>query len=425
MRRSGGHVRLPRSRLGVVVLGLALLGPVALVHGATPSPQDFALIERGRYLTVLADCSACHADPAQHSDFGGGRPIATPFGTLLAANITPDRDTGIGAWSAAQFDAAVRRGRRPDGRRLYPGMPYPYYAKMSASDVGAIRAYLLTVPAVRHRLHTNQLPFPFSLRFGMILWNWLYFDDTPWRPVPQRSALWNRGAYLVTGPGHCGACHTPKSLLGGDEPRRALHGYSLQGWFAPDLTADTARGLAGWSAEDIAEYLKSGHNRFAGASGPMAEEVADSSAHMLDADLLAIATYLKELPGPGSAAPPPLSPQDPRMRAGAAIYEDQCAACHQLDGTGVPRLIPDLAHSAAVASREPTTLLQVILRGASTVATDAEPTAPQMPSYAWQLSDAQVAAACTYLRNSWGHAARAVTPAEVRAARSHWQVPGD
>ena len=379
--------------------------------------QDFALIQRGRYLVTVADCTACHADTEHHSAFGGGRPTVTPFGTVRAANITPDPETGIGGWTDAQFDEAVRGGRMPNGKRLYPAMPFSYYARMSASDTMAMRAYLATVPPVHHAVDTDQLPFPFSIRASMILWDWLYFKAAPWRSNPARSAVWNRGAYLVEGPGHCGACHTPKTLLGGDKTKQALRGYSLQGWFAPDLTQNPRRGLAMWSRADIVDYLKTGHNRFAGAAGPMAEEVADSSSQMSDADLQTIATYLKGQPGAAPAGPPALPQSDPRMQAGAAIYEDQCSACHQLDGRGVPFLIPDLASSAAVASREPTTLLQVILLGAQTVATANEPTGPQMPSYGWQLSDVEIAAVCTYLRNSWGHAARAVSEREVRSAR--------
>lgn len=379
--------------------------------------QNFNLIERGRYLVTLGDCIACHSDPTRSdSPFGGGHPVPTPFGTLLAPNITPDPDTGIGNWTARQFDDAVRRGRLPDGKRLYPAMPFPYFARMSAADTGAIWAYLNTVKPVRHAVVSDQLPFPLSIRMSMIFWDWLYYRPGEWRPRPDKSAAWNRGSYIVEGPGHCGACHTPKSFLGGDERSHELQGYSLQGWFAPDLTADPARGLAAWTAEDIAQYLKTGHNRFDAASGPMAEEVKDSSSGMSGPDLAAIATYLKDQES-ASRRRAPLPADDPVMVAGAAIYRDVCSGCHKIDGSGVPYLIPDLAGSAAVASREPTTVLQVILHGAASVATREEPTGPQMPSYAWQLDDAQVAAVATYVRNSWGHAASAVPASAVDSAR--------
>jgi mono/diheme cytochrome c family protein len=409
-----------RNLLPAVATLAASLSMYACAHGRGQGyvdRQSFALIERGRYLVTLADCTACHSDPTRSdSPFGGGRPVPTPFGSLLAPNITPDAATGIGSWTDQQFDDAVRRGRMPNGKRLYPAMPFPYFARMSAADVRAMRAYLNTVAPVHHAVISDQLPFPFSIRATMIVWDWLYYRPGEWRPRRDRSAAWNRGSYIVEGPGHCGACHTPKTLLGGDERRHRLQGYSLQGWFAPDLTGDPAHGLAAWTAEDIVEYLGTGHNRFDAASGPMAEEVKDSSSGMTAADLTAIATYLK---GEQSVSRHriPVSAAEPVMVAGAAIYRDICSGCHKIDGSGVPYLIPNLVGSAAVASREPTTVLQVILHGAASVATREEPTGPQMPSYAWQLNDAQVAAVATYVRNSWGHAAGMVPASAARAAR--------
>jgi mono/diheme cytochrome c family protein len=377
---------------------------------------DFAQIERGRYLTIAADCAACHTDPDQNRPFAGGRAIETPFGNVVAANITPDRETGIGSWSDAQFDAAVRQGRMPDGKRLYPAMPFVYFTRMSRSDVSDIRAYLTTIGPVHHTVITDQLPFPFSIRASMRVWDALYFSAGEYQPDPAQSAAWNRGAYLVRGPGHCGACHTPKSALGGDKSSRSFHGYSIQGWFGPDITDDTHRGLANWSLADIVDYLKKGHNRFAAASGPMAEEVADSSSRLSDEDLEAIATYLKGQPA-HTRKDKPLAAGDPMMTAGAAIYDDLCSACHKGDGTGVSYLIPNLAASNSVASREPTSIIRVVLRGAPSVATDAEPTGPAMPGFGRDLSDTEVAAVATYVRNSWGHAASAVTEGEVSSAR--------
>jgi len=378
--------------------------------------QDFQQIERGRYLAAAADCSGCHDDTRDQRPYAGGRSIPTPFGQVLAANITPDRDTGIGAWSDAEFDAAVRGGKMPSGSRLYPAMPYPYYARMSKEDVQAIRAYLNTIAPVHHDVHSNQLPFPFNIRAAMRVWDALYFKPSVFHSDPGKPESWNRGAYLVTGPGHCGACHTPKTTLGGDKNDKALQGYSVQGWFAPDITGDSRRGLGDWSPQDIVEYLKNGHNRFAGAAGPMSEEVTHGSSQMSDEDLLAIATYLKDQRGQAPQTPAvPIS--NPAMVSGAAIYQDLCSACHRGDGRGVPYLIPDLAGSASVASAQPTSIVRVVLNGAKTVATQEEPTAPAMPSFKWQLSDAQIAAVATYVRNSWGHAAPATTADQVRKAR--------
>jgi mono/diheme cytochrome c family protein len=395
---------------------MAALCASPALAGHLPSAQDFSEIERGRYLTAIADCAACHTDPAGGAPFAGGRPIETPFGIVRAANITPDRETGIGNWTDAQFDAAVREGRRSDGARLYPAMPYPYYTRMSKEDVRAIRAYLATIAPAHNPVQTNQLPFPFSIRTGMWFWDKLYFDPGKYVPDKSKPAQWNRGAYLVLGPGHCGACHTPKNKLGGDIDKQAFQGYSLQGWFAPDITNDRAHGLGDWSAEDIVQYLKTGHNRIAGASGPMAEEVQHGSSQMTTADLQAIASYLKQ----HSASLPssnPLPPSDPRMAAGAAIYQDLCSACHRKDGNGAAYLIPALTHSPAVAAREPTTVLRVIIRGAQSVATKDEPTGPAMPAFGWQLSDTQLAAVATYIRNSWGHAASPTTADDVHDAR--------
>lgn len=386
--------------------------------------QDFSKVERGRYLTTLADCEACHRDPLQRSDFAGGRPIETPFGNVVSPNITPDRDTGIGNWTDAEFDTAVRRGKRPDGKLLYPAMPFPYYTKMSKEDVLAIRAYLNTVQPVHNAVEPDQLPFPLDLRFGMRVWDALYFSKGGFRPDPQKSAAWNRGAEIVEGPGHCAACHTPKTLLGGDTSGRELRGYSIQGWFAPDITNDERLGLGRWTKEDIVEYLKSGHNRFAAAAGPMAEEVSYSTSRIKDEDLEAIATYLKDFRGETAGAAP-LSADDPGMRAGAAIYQDLCSACHKLDGSGVTNLFPNLAASTSVASREPTSLIRVVLRGTQSVSTASAPTGPTMPAFGWQLSDAEVAAVLTYIRNSWGHAAAPVTERNVRTARARLTARND
>ncbi|HEY1725488.1 MAG TPA: c-type cytochrome [Steroidobacteraceae bacterium] len=404
-------------RLAWAVAAATLLAGMPPSRAQSPQDnQDFTQIERGRYLAIAADCAACHTNPHDQRAFAGGRPIQTPFGMVLSANITPDRETGIGAWSDAQFDAALRGGRMPNGSRLYPAMPYPYFTRMSRDDVRALRAYLNTLEPVHHRVETDQLPFPFNVRTGMSLWDALYFHPGELQADATKSEQWNRGAYLVEGAGHCGACHTPKTWLGGDRSGRQLHGYSEQDWFGPNITGDEHRGIGGWSQNDVVEYLKTGHNRFAAASGPMAEEVADSSSRMNSADLQAIASYLKDQPGQRVAVSA-LSPFNPAMIAGAAIYQDLCSACHKADGTGVPYLIPNLAQTASIASREPTSLIHVVLRGATTVSTADEPTAPAMPAFGDQLTDQQVAAVITYVRNSWGHAAAALSAGEVHAAR--------
>jgi mono/diheme cytochrome c family protein len=399
----------------VLLPAFLLLGMRLSLAGDT-DPQAFTQLQRGRYLTVLSDCASCHTVPGSNKPFAGGRSIETPFGNIVTPNITPDAETGIGSWSDEQFDAAVRKGIARNGSRLYPAMPYNAYTKMSRDDVLAIRAYLNTLQPVRNAVEANTLPFPFNIRAAMRVWDALYFKEGEYQPDPHQSAEWNRGAFLVDGPGHCGACHTPKSFLGGDKTGQYLEGGYLQGWSTPDITNDSRLGLGAWSKEDLVAYLKSGHNRVTAATGPMGEVVTLSTAFMTDSDLNAITTYLKSLPGKGGA-PPAVSANDPTMRAGAAIYRDQCSACHGLDGKGVAELFPSITDSSMVKSGDPTTSIRIVLRGARSVGTNAQPTAPGMPSYGKQLDDDEVAAVLTYMRNTWGGAAAAVTAGQVSDVR--------
>ena len=397
-------------------LAIGVLLTLCALPRASASDQNFTQVERGRYLATAADCTACHTVPGSGKPFAGGRPIETPFGNIASANITPDEDTGIGAWTDEQFENAVRKGIRPDGSRLYPAMPFNAYTKMSHDDVVAIHAYLKTIRPVHNPVVSDTLPFPFNIRAGMRAWDELYFNEGEFKPDPQKSPEWNRGAFLVQGPGHCGACHTPKSFLGGDKLSEYLQGSQLQGWVTPNITNDNTVGLGTWSVDDIATYLHTGHNRITAATGPMAEEIEDSSSKMTDSDVKAIATYLKSLPGDSKSAAP-LKTDDPMMKAGQAIFRDQCSACHAIDGKGVAQLFPSLAGSAMLRSRDPRSAIRLVLRGARSAATNAEPTAPGMPSFGRQLSDNQIAAVLTYARNAWGRPAPAVTAADVSEAR--------
>ena len=285
---------------------------------------------------------------------------------------------------------------------------------MSRQDVKDIRVYLDTIEPVRNEVRVNRLPFPLNIRTSMLVWDALYFTPGEFNPDASKSPEWNRGAYLVQGPAHCGACHTPKSILGGDKPSEAFQGYTLQGWTAPDITSGEGP-LREWSTEDVATYLRTGHNRFAGAAGLMGEVVDLSTSRMTDTDLNAIAVYLKDMSG--SAQDNAGSPDKDTLSAGGAIYRDLCSACHAPDGDGVPNLFPTLANAATVRANDPTTVLRVILQGAQTVATDREPTAPAMPSFGWQLNDAQIAAVATYVRNRFGKAP-AVSESDARKARA-------
>jgi mono/diheme cytochrome c family protein len=397
----------------------ALVGLVALTDAAIAQDlQSFDAIERGRYRAVLADCEPCHTAPGGQP-FAGGLVLQTPFGNLVTPNITPDRETGIGNWTDDEFVAALHDGRGRGGTRLYPAMPYTAYTKMTRDDALDLRAYLATVAPVKNQVVANQLPFPLNIRLTMLFWNWLNFAPGRFEPNPQKSAEWNRGAYLVEGAAHCGTCHTPKTLLGGDKNNATFSGATLQGWFAPSLTADPRSGIGNWSKDDLVQYLKTGANAWTLAFGPMAEAVSHSTSKMTDGDIAAIAAYLKDSgTAPATAEPAALAPGDKAMRAGAAIYKDSCAACHRDSGDGEAHLFPRLSRSALVQSRDPTTLLRVVLQGSRAVYTSSRPTAPAMPAFDWRLDDAQVAAVLTYIRNNWGNAASPISVGSVASERA-------
>jgi mono/diheme cytochrome c family protein len=396
----------------VIVSALSLSGAVS---AAGIDKQSFNQIEKGRYLATVADCAACHTLPGSGHELAGGRPLETPFGTLVAPNITPDPQTGIGAWTDDEFVNALTKGIGRNGTRLYPGMPYTYYTKLTRDDVLAIRAYLNTIPAVHNAVKSDQLPFPLNIRWGMTIWDALFFKAQTFAPDPHKSAQWNRGAYLAEGPAHCGLCHTPKNFLGADQNGQRLQGYNLQGWFAPNITNDKRRGIGSWSVDDIVSYLKTGHNKITTTTGLMSETLNLSTSHMRDDDLKAIAAYLKDQPGQNDKQI--AAPDQSVMKVGAQIYADECSGCHKPDGSGIPALFPTLKGAPAVQQTDPTTLLRVVLRGAEAAGTDKAPTASSMPQFSWILTDGQVAAVVTYIRNAWGNSAPAVSAGDVHKAR--------
>jgi mono/diheme cytochrome c family protein len=396
-----------------VLLACALLLVGHVARAQNPDKQSFEAIEHGRYMAIAGDCAACHTAKGGQP-FAGGGALETPFGTLLAPNITPDVETGIGGWTDDQFVDAVSNGIGHGGIHLYPAMPYTYYTKMTREDVIAIRAYLDTLQPVRNLVQANQLPFPFNQRETMLGWNEFYFRPGEFKPNRGRSPEWNRGAYLVAGAEHCGLCHTPKNAMGGDETSEAMQGSVLQSWYAPNLTGDHRVGIGGWTVDDIALYLKTGRNRYDIASGPMADAVMHSTSHLTDDDLRSIAVYLKDLPSGGGGSPlQSISEQDPAMQQGRTIYNNQCAACHTAGGEGIVGLFPRLSGAPLVQQPQATSLIRVVLAGSRAVATEGAPTGPAMPSFAWRLSDADVAAVVTYIRNAWGNAAPAVSVSEV------------
>jgi mono/diheme cytochrome c family protein len=391
-----------------------LLGLLLAFWAASAWAQLHSAIERGRYLAAAGDCAACHtADGGK--PFAGGRPIPTPFGTIYSTNITPDKDTGIGTWSEEQFYRAMHEGIRADGKHLYPAFPYPWYTKLSRADVDSIKAYLDALPPVRQEARKPELPWPLSVREVLAGWNTLYFKKGQYRQDPKQSPEWNRGAYLVEGLGHCGACHTPKNLAGGMKTSQNLQGGYGENWYATSLTNDVRDGLGDWSLDDIVQYLKTGQNAKGAATGPMAEVIENSTQHLNDADLRAIATYLKSVGGRTEAKAPTKDKE--RLARGEAIYLDQCSGCHMQDGTGQAHVFPPLKGNAVVQSKDPGTMLHMILDGAKIAATAQNPTGLAMPGFSWKLSDQDIADLASYLRATWGNQAGPVAASEVKKTR--------
>jgi mono/diheme cytochrome c family protein len=397
---------LSRRRLQAVLLcfGLALLAGNAV---AQTSAAD--LVARGAYLARAGDCVSCHTAPGGQP-YAGGYQLDTPFGYLLSPNITPDGATGIGRWSADDFWRALHQGVNQRGQDMYPVMPFDFYTRVTREDSDAIYAYLRSLPAVSNAVVVNHLRFPFNQRWSMAVWRELYFSEGSYKPDPSKSAAWNRGAYLVEGLGHCSACHSPRNALGGIEKDKAFTGATIDGWFALNLTSELHSGLGSWTVEQIATYLKTG--AVAGkttALGPMALVVKNSTSQMSAADLLAMATYLKNIPANSTLRQGKPAP-DPTRAAGASLYLDHCAGCHQAGGRGMPGVFPPLAGNGVVLSSDPADILKVVLHGVP-----AQGKYVPMPAFAGQLNDQQVADLANYLRTSWGNGAAPNTTAAMAA----------
>jgi mono/diheme cytochrome c family protein len=376
--------------------------------------------------------------------FAGGLPITTSFGVIYSANITPDVTTGIGAWSEREFARALHEGIAADGRHLYPAFPYTAYTKVTDQDVQAIYAYLRSLAPVRYTPPPNELRFPFNSRSLLAGWNLLYLQPGRYVTDPAKSAEWNRGAYLIQGLGHCGACHTQRNLLGGERASEALAGgayldeitdevindrvtpmdeRTVRLWSAPDLT-QASTGLAAWTVDEIGAFLKSGHNARAGAFGPMSVVIARGTSHLSAEDILAMAVYLKSLP------PAPRQqqsqPDEERRRAGEIVYTTRCGDCHQSTGLGMPRsadadpskTAPPLAGNPTLQAPNPATLINLVLYGAHEAVPGSE-SWPKMSGFELSvgLDDEQIAALCTYVRSSWGNRAAPVDAAAVAKQR--------
>lgn len=414
--------------IAAVIAGCAVLGGAGFIgfaeYGvhknfapidASLLTRDAAQVKRGEYVAAAGDCAACHTVPGGKT-YAGGYALQTPFGTIKASNITQDRETGIGGWTLERFDKAVRHGLGKHGY-MYPAMPYTAYSRMNDQDIADLYAYVMTVPAVKQKVVENELPFPFNQRMLLAGWNLLFFKDERFAKLPGVTPLVARGDYLVNGAGHCAACHTAKNLFGGDVAE-ALQGGTLQGWHAPDLTPNPHTGLGQWKPEDIVSYLKTGTSRQAVAAGPMMEAVENSTQYLSDEDLRAITAYLQQLPPSKKDAHEVISASDSQMIQGKLVFESQCEACHTSQGEGVRQMIPQLRQNAQVNAKDPSSLLNVVLKGADAPLTSSNPTGAGMPRFDWKLADGDIAAVQTYIRNTWGNSAPRVTAEDVKKARA-------
>jgi mono/diheme cytochrome c family protein len=391
--------------LSILSASLFTLAPAA-------AASDPSLIAQGEYVSHLADCGACHTR-AGGAPYAGGLAIITPFGTVMSTNITPDPETGIGNWSDDDFYRAVTDGIGPHDEYLYPAMPFTSFTKMTRSDVLAVKAYLFSLKPVNAPRVPNGLAFPFDIRWTMIVWRALYFDSGVYQPDPKRSAEWNRGAYIVEGPGHCGECHSPRDFLGGTERRHSFAGGTDGAWRAPNISADPRWGIGKLSVGDIVGLLKTGaHDTSGVAFGPMAEVVKDSLNHVDVTDLQAMAVFLKA----GPERVPSVSEQTAihdDLGHGQTLYLSNCAKCHQASGQGFPGAISNLATNAVVTSVHPDDIIDVVLKGQAAVGTYGT-----MPGFGASLSDQDIADIANYLRSEWGnHAPTNATPALVTSLR--------
>lgn len=425
---------------GVLAWVLVLPGPMAFASGKrvtlaeyasrpTGVPADFQEqdpLAKGRYLAVAADCEACHTEEGGTA-FAGGRPFETQFGTIFSPNITPDAETGIGSWSDADFLRAMHEGIAKDGTRLYPAFPYASYTYLTDEDVLAIKAYLFSVPAVKSTAPANTLRWPYNQRWLMAIWSKLYNPGKRFEPVADQTPQWNRGAYLSEALGHCGECHTPRSLLQALNNRRKFAGGMAEGWRAYNLSSDKQSGIGTWTAEDLEKYLKTGHSDDRGSAfGPMAQAVHLSFQKLTPSDVTAIVTYVRsvppestpDLPAPklqaASAVPSDHGAADSNSR-GHLMYASMCAGCHTWTGTGSYVPHTTLTGTRAVNDPTATNVALAVLRGASTLPPSGD--IAVMPAFAAAWSDEEIADVSNYVIARFGAKPSSITAARVRELR--------
>lgn len=390
------------------------------------------LVAHGEYVARASDCVACHSLP-DGEPFAGGLEMATPMGAIYGTNITPDPEHGIGGYSLADFDRAVRHGVAPDGRRLYPAMPYPSYDKLTDEDVRALHAYFTqAVEPVARPNPPTEIEWPMNQRWPLAFWNAIFTDGAPYEPDRYEDERWNRGAYLVQSAGHCGSCHTPRGVamqeqaLDESDPVY-LSGALLDGWYAPSLRGDHNTGLGRWSEEDIVQFLKHGRNQHAVVFGSMADAFNNSTQFLTDEDLGAIAYYLKSLWGDPERDGAPweydaetnglLTVAARSETPGAQTYMASCASCHGADGLGRTPWIPPLAGATSSLAEEDASSINVTLNGSARVVAAGVPDSYRMPPYRAQLSDQEIADVLSFVRTAWGNTGGAVTEEDVGEMR--------
>jgi len=400
-----------------VIYRFRFLAGLALLLTSIASAVHAGDAARGRYLAILGDCAGCHTRP-KGAAFSGGLPFNAQFGTVYSTNITPDPQTGIGKWSGDDFYRALHEGVAPGGKHLYPAFPYVYFRRVTRQDTDDLFAYLKTLKPVHRPPTPNRMIFPANLRFGLVFWDLLYFDKTPPALPAGASPAWKRGEYIVNGLGHCAACHTPKTVLFGDETDRPLGGGTVDHWFANNLTGSEIEGLGKWSRQDVEKFLATGISAHATAAGSMLEKVTSSTSKMTPQDRAAIATYLKSLKPQQLAAGG--KPRPEQMERGRGIYQAYCQTCHAANGEphdgGASAGYPNLAGDTLVMGRDPTTVLRIILTGGTAPKTQGSPPVKPMPAFD-RLDDGQIADVASYIRNSWGNSALAVDATKVHVLR--------
>jgi mono/diheme cytochrome c family protein len=377
-------------------------------------------IKKGQYLARAGDCVACHT---KHDGelFAGGLPMPTPFGTLYSPNITPDAQWGIGKWSADDFYNMLHTGHSRDGTLLYPAMPFPAYTKVTRADSDALFAYLSSLKPVHVANRVNELRFPYDNRSLLIGWRALFFREGEYQPDPTKSAQWNRGAYLVEGLGHCGTCHTAINALGGSSDQAFAGGLiPMQNWYAPSLTLNKEAGLGNWKLDDIGALLQGGESSHGAVYGPMSEVVENSLQYMNDADIQAMAVYLKTLPDRNEprAKRQAAGVSEDVLTRGHSVYTAHCATCHLASGLGQPPSYPPLAGNPSIEMQSAVNPIRMVLNGGFPPETARNSQPYGMPPFAQVMSDEDVAAVVTYIRVAWGNHGQPVTIGEVNTLRA-------